>query len=185
MTEIREEAQAVYANADLLHSKEDIEAAMDRMAAQITARLKDSNPLVLCVMTGGLISAGGLLHRLDFPLQIDYVHASRYRGETRGSELHWIARPSHALQDRVVLLMDDILDEGITLAAIVNECKAMGAAAVYTAVLVEKLHDRKGDLKQADFSGLTVPDRYVFGYGMDYKGYLRNAPGIFAVADSQ
>ncbi|MFA7095080.1 MAG: hypoxanthine-guanine phosphoribosyltransferase [Gammaproteobacteria bacterium] len=176
-----EHVHAVYAQADVLYRAEEVEAALDRMAAEITRVLKDSNPLVIGVMTGGMIPAGRILPRLDFPLEIDYLHATRYCGETRGGKLHWIARPQTPLRDRVVLIVDDILDEGLTLAAILEECRAEGAKAVYSAVLVEKLHDRKAKGAHADFVGLQVVDRYVFGYGMDYKGYLRNAPGIYAV----
>lgn len=161
-----------------------METALDRMADEITASLKDSDPLVLCVMTGGIVAAGKLLTRLNFPLQLDYMHATRYRGATEGGALHWLARPATPLQGRVVLVVDDILDEGWTLAAILEECKTQGASAVYSAVLVDKMRDRKNAL-QADFVGLKVADRYVFGYGMDYYTYLRNAPGIFAVKDSE
>lgn len=118
----------VYARADRIYSQQDIEAAYNRMAAQITARLSDSNPLVLCVMVGGLIPAGQLLPRLDFPLQIDYIHATRYQGKTQGGQLHWIVRPTYSLQDRVVLLIDDILDEGVTLKALCEACADAGAA---------------------------------------------------------
>lgn len=171
----------MYAQADVLYRAEEVEAALDRMAVEITQAIRESDPVVLCVMTGGLIPMGKLLTRLDFPVQIDYLHATRYCGETRGGELHWIARPQTPLRDRVVLVVDDILDEGLTLAAILRQCRAEGAKEVYCAVLVEKLHDRKAKGIKADFIGLQVQDRYVFGYGMDYKGYLRNAPGIFAV----
>lgn len=172
----------VYARADRIYSKHDIEAAYDRMAAQITARLSDSNPLVLCVMVGGLIPAGQLLPRLDFPLQIDYLHATRYQGKTQGGQLHWIVRPTYSLQDRVVLLIDDILDEGVTLKALCEACAEAGAREVLTAVLLDKVHERKSGLV-ATFKGLDVEDRYVFGCGMDYQGYLRNVPGIYAIAE--
>jgi hypoxanthine phosphoribosyltransferase len=175
------QAFEAYRTADLLHPKQAVEAALDRMAAQITAQLADSNPLLLCVLTGGIIPTGQLTTRLDFPLQLDYLHATRYRGATRGGELNWIAHPSISLRDRVVLVIDDILDEGTTLAAIIEHCRDEGASQVYSAVLVDKLHDRKHHHMKADFTGLEVPDRYVFGYGMDYKDYLRNAPGIYAV----
>jgi len=174
------EAFAAYAEADQLYTAQQVEQALERMAQEITGKLRDSNPLVLCVMLGGMIPAGRLLGRLEFPLQLDYIHATRYRGKTSGGELHWIARPSAPLEGRVVLVIDDILDEGITLAAIVGECKAQGAREVYTAVLVDKKHDRKEGMA-ATFTGLEVDDRYVFGCGMDYKGYLRNIPGIYAV----
>lgn len=176
-----QQAFEAYRTADLLHSQQAVEAALDRMAAQITARLADSNPLLLCVLTGGIIPTGHLTTRLDFPLQLDYLHATRYRGATSGGELNWIAHPSISLRDRVVLVIDDILDEGATLAAIVDHCRGEGAREVYSAVLVDKLHDRKYHNVKADFTGLEVPDRYVFGCGMDYQDYLRNAPGIYAV----
>jgi hypoxanthine phosphoribosyltransferase len=178
-----EQAQLAYQNAELIHDEATVEAALDRMAEEITARIKDTNPLVLGVMLGGLIPTGKLLTRLDFPLQLDYLHATRYRGETRGGELHWIAHTRVPMRDRVVLVIDDILDEGATLAAILQHCRDEGAREVIGAVLVNKLHDRKAPDAHADIIGLEVDDRYVFGYGMDYKGFLRNAPGIFAARE--
>jgi hypoxanthine phosphoribosyltransferase len=153
------------------------------MAQQITASLAGHNPVLLCVLNGALIPMGYLLTRLAFPLRQDYIHATRYRGETHGADLHWIARPTTPLQGQRVLVVDDILDEGITLAEIVRYCQAAGARSVQTVVLVQKQHS-KGDACKADFVGLQVPDRYVFGYGMDYKGFLRNTPGIYAVEET-
>lgn len=175
-----DQALDVYAHAECLYDQAAVEAALTRMAGEIAARLKGSNPLLLCTMTGGVVVTGHLLTRLNFPLQIDYLHATRYGSGTQGGELQWNARPAAVLRDRVVLVVDDILDEGNTLAAILAYCKKEGAREVYSAVLADKLHDRRCDVR-ADFVGLTVPDRYVFGYGMDYKNYWRNAPGIFAV----
>lgn len=177
-----EQALEVYRAAECLHDATAVDAGVDRLAAAITAELHGANPLVIAVLHGGLIPTGLLLPRLDFPLQVDYLHATRYRGETRGGELHWRAHPHVALEGRTVLLVDDIYDEGHTLAAIHHYCVEAGAARVYGAVLVDKRHDRKADYRP-EFTGLEVPDRYVFGYGMDYKDYLRNAPGIFAVKE--
>jgi hypoxanthine phosphoribosyltransferase len=179
-SEYLEESKQVMQEADLLHGREEVEAAFDKMAAEITAALANKNPLVLCVMTGGVIPAGMLLPRLDFPLMTDYIHATRYGHKTEGGSLDWIVKPHKPHKDRVVLLVDDIFDEGLTLEAIVHDCKEAGAAEVYTAVLVEKIRSRLTELK-VDFVGLQVVDRYLFGYGMDYKGYLRNAAGIYAV----
>ena len=178
----RDELLAVYETADLLHSPQAVDAALDKLAAELKAEVGDSNPLLLCIMTGGIVPAGLLLPRLDFPLQVDYLHASRYRGKTHGGELNWIVKPSSSLRGRVVVLIDDIHDEGLTLASIRHECKGAGASKVYSAVLINKIHDRKNNTS-ADFVGLDVEDRYVFGCGMDYKGYWRNAPGIYAVKE--
>lgn len=176
-----EEALAVQRDADLLYTAEQVAAAVDRMTAAITARLKGRDPLVLVVMSGALIPAGQLLVRLDFPFQIGYLHATRYQGATRGGALNWIARPSIPVKDRVVLIVDDIFDEGMTLKAILEDIRRCGAREIYSAVLVNKIHDRKVPGLSVDFVGLEVGDRYVFGCGMDYKEYLRNLPGIYAL----
>ncbi len=175
--------EQVYKNSSCLYTTQEVEAALDKMATGIHALLHDKNPIVMCVMIGGMVPMANLLLRLDFPLEVDYVHATRYRGEISGGELHWIVKPNHDVKGRTVLVVDDILDGGATLAAILAEVKAMGAEEVYSAVLVDKHHKRvEHGLQHADFVGLQVDDHYIFGYGMDYNEYLRNAPGIFVVA---
>lgn len=176
--------RSVLADADLLYSEQEVEQAFDQMAVRVTQQLEFEDPVCLCVMTGGLMPAAALLKRLHFPLKVDYVHATRYRGSTEGHELEWKATPNHSLKDRVVLVVDDILDGGVTLAHIIDFCYKQGAKQVLTAVLLEKRHSRLPDaLQTANFVGLYIEDRYVFGYGMDYHEYLRNMPGIYAVAD--
>lgn len=157
-----------------------LNAVLDDLAKKISTDLKNKNPVVLCVMTGGIIVTGHLLTRLSFPLQLDYVHATRYQGETSGGELNWIQEPSISLNDRHVLLLDDIFDEGITLLEIEKYCKDKGAAEVSSAVLVNKVHNRKVKLNPA-YVGIELEDRYLFGFGMDYKNYLRNVNAIHAV----
>jgi hypoxanthine phosphoribosyltransferase len=179
----QKEAADILVTADLLYSTEQIEQALDRLALEITGRLSGEDPIVLSVLNGALIPTGHLLTRLNFPLRQDYVHTTRYRGSTSGAELEWIGQPSTSLKGEAVLIVDDILDEGITLAAIVQACRDAGARAVFTVVLVEKRHDRSNGYK-ADFVGLRVEDRYVFGFGMDYKGYLRNLPAIYAAGEN-
>lgn len=154
------------------------------MAREITQRLAAANPLLVCIMTGGVVLFGKLLPRLQFPFEIDYVHATRYGRQLQGGQLHWHVGPSESPAGRVVVLVDDILDEGMTLAGIEARYRAEGASAVLKAALVVKHRPRAVDIS-ADFIGLEVPDRYVFGYGMDYKGYLRNAPGIYAEAEAR
>lgn len=173
----------VYEKSTCIFTKDDVEAALDRMAQDIHAKLYDKNPMLLCVMVGGFVSLGHLLTRLDFPLETNYVHATRYSGELTGGEIHWKVAPPESVKDRTVLIVDDILDGGLTLAAIIDRVKAMGAKEVLTAVLVDKHHKRvENGLLKADFVGLEIEDRYVFGYGLDYREYLRNAPGIYMVA---
>ena len=177
-----EEIKRAREEADCLADAATVEAALDRMAAEISARLADANPLVYAVMNGGLILAGRILPRLPFPLEVAYLHASRYGHALQGTLLDWRVRPTQDLRGRTVLVLDDILDEGHTLAAIIDYLKAEGAGEVLSAVLVHKAHDRKAyPGMRADFTGLDIADRFLFGCGMDYKGYWRNAPGIYAV----
>lgn len=178
----RHEALKILAEADCLHDEAEVVAALDHMGEAISARLSRLNPLVFVVMNGGIITAGQLLPRLPFPLQVSYLHATRYGDATTGQHLDWKVKPDAKLQGRTVLVIDDILDEGHTLAAILDYCREEGAAAALSAVLVNKRHHRKArpDLK-ADFVGLEVADRFLFGCGMDYRGYWRNTLAIYAV----
>lgn len=171
----------VLRSADRLHHEADVECALDRMAQEIEAELGGRMPVILGVMIGALIPLGKLLPRLQFPLEVDYIHATRYHRSTRGADLVWLARPQTSLRDRTVLVVDDILDEGRTLAGIIDECHEQGAREVLAAVLVNKHHARRFEGIEANFYGLDVEDRYVFGAGMDYKGYFRNLAGIYAV----
>jgi hypoxanthine phosphoribosyltransferase len=174
------EIDQIQQHAKCLYDEQQVEVALDSLASQISAKLKDSNPLVLCVINGGIITTGKLLPRLQFPLMLDSIHASRYRNQTTGSnEVHWLFTPTTPLKDRTLLLIDDILDEGHTLKALVDYCLQQGAVAVYSAVLLDKQLNKLKPI-QADFVGLSVENHYLFGYGMDYKGYLRNAVGIYA-----
>lgn len=184
MTLTDETLRQIRDEAEMLHGPEAVTGALDRMADEITAALDGTLPIVICVLNGGIIPTGHLLTRLAFPLETDYLHATRYRGKTTGDrEIVWLCKPHLNLQGRTVLLVDDILDEGHTLKAISGYCRDSGAAQVYTAVLVEKHHDRRVSGMTADFVGLAVEDRYVFGCGMDYKGYLRNLNGIFTLGE--
>ncbi|MCF7989715.1 MAG: hypoxanthine-guanine phosphoribosyltransferase [Thiohalocapsa sp.] len=175
--------RGVLERADRLVSRDAVEAAFDRIAAEINRDFADKDPLVLCVVTGGIVTAGILLPRLDFALRLDYLHATRYRGNTSGGSLEWRHRPSEAIRGEHVLVVDDIFDEGITMAEIVAACREDGAASVHSVVLVEKERERSTDYRP-DIIGLQVPDRYVMGYGLDYKSYFRNMPGIYAAADA-
>ena len=181
-----EEIRRAMAEADCLASPEQVNAALDRMAIAITSELAGQNPLLYCVMNGGLVVAGRLLPRLNFPLELAYLHVTRYGHELQGGELlDWHARPSRDPRDRTVLVIDDILDEGYTLQAICRHLAEQGAARVLSAVLVHKDHQRKARPgMRADFTGLDIADRFLFGCGMDYKGYWRNAPGIHALKGS-
>lgn len=179
-----EQAQRVYEKADCLHTTEEVSQAMDAVAAKVAQDLQDKNPLLLCVMVGGMLPAAWLIERLPFPVHVDYVHATRYRSGITGHSLEWVSRPRTSLRGRTVLIIDDVLDGGVTLAGIVEYCQEEQAQDVRTFVLADKIRSREpGAIETADYTALSVPNRYIFGCGLDYKEYWRNAPGIFAACD--
>lgn len=182
MMEMINKIQSILTEADCLYNFAEINEALDRMAKEITPKLKNKNPLILCVMTGALITTGHLVTRLPFPLEIDYIHATRYSGTTRGGDLHWLVEPRHNLKNRTVLIVDDIMDGGLTLSAIIDYCKQAKAKEIYSAVMVSKNRVREPGVHfEPDFVGLRTEDKYLFGFGLDYQEYLRNVPGIYYV----
>lgn len=175
----------VQAKATLLYSAVEIKSALDKMAADMQTELAFKNPIFLTVMNGGLFVASELCLRLNFPLQMDYIHATRYQGKVTGASIHWKHEPSLALENRTVVIIDDILDGGITLKAINDYCYGHGAHKVYTAVLMDKINARLPEgMAHADFTAILEPRTdYLYGFGLDYHDYLRNVPGIYAIAN--
>jgi len=174
----------VLARAERLHDRATIERAISRMAVRIRNDFAGDVPLYLTVMQGGLPFAGQLALELGargLDLEFDYLHATRYRSGTTGGEIAWKHRPVTPLRGRRVLLVDDIVDEGHTLAAVRAWCIGEGARDVRIAALAVKQHGRCVPGLCADYAGLDVPDRYVFGYGMDYHEQGRNLPAIYAL----
>lgn len=184
MTPILTNRQANYIlnEAEELVSATDIIKILHQLAAQITEKLSDQNPIVLCMMNGAVIFSGQLLPLLKFPLSFDYLHVTRYNNTTQGGRISWKMEPQQCLDGRVVLVLDDVLDEGITLASIQKKVMDSGAKAFYSAVLADKTIGKPKPF-QADFVGLTLPNRYVFGFGMDIQGAWRNLPAIYAIKD--
>lgn len=174
------EARTILAEADLLVTAEESALAVRRVAGDVTARLAESNPLVLAVMGGAVVFTGQLLPQLAFPLDFDYLHVTRYGDVTTGGNLRWVVEPRVAVAGRTVLVVDDILDEGVTMKAIVERLREQGASEVLSAVFAEKALGREKPI-HADFVGVRLPNRYVFGYGMDVKGAWRNLPAVYAV----
>jgi hypoxanthine phosphoribosyltransferase len=179
----REEARRLLEEAQLLCPAEQVERELDRLAREITQALGDDFPVVLSVMGGAAIFTGRLLPRLAFPLEFGAIEVTRYNNDIQGREITWRLPPRDNVRGRTVLVLDDILDEGITLAAIQRRLVEMGALKVYSAVFADKAIGRDKPIK-ADFVGVTVPNRYVFGFGMDAYGLWRNLPAIYALKDS-
>ena len=175
-------AWAFLEDSELIASADEVRSAVQRLAGEIERMLGERYPLVLAVMGGAVVFAGQMLPLLRFPLDFDYVHASRYGAMTRGSRIEWRVRPPALVRGRAVLVLDDILDHGETMNAIRNGLLELGAKSVHCAVLLEKiLQDKKPIVP--DFVGLRIPDRFVFGCGMDAKGFWRNLPEIRAMKE--
>ncbi len=175
-----QQARTQLEQAELICSADKVQAALQRVAREINAALADQHPLVLSVMGGAVVFSGQLLPLLDFPLEFDYLHVSRYGNGQQGGELHWKVAPRENVAGRVVLVLDDILDEGETLHAIRQRVMELGAAKFYSAVFADKENGKTKPI-HADFVGMELPDRFVFGYGMDIHGAWRNLPAIYAV----
>lgn len=179
-----EEAERVLKAADCLHDAAAVQRAYGRLASEIATQYANLDPLILCVMVGGLAPTVEITKRLGFTFELDYLHATRYRGATQGGGLVWKRQPdAKRIENRQVLVIDDILDEGHTLVAIRKALSEFHPASLRVAVLTEKLHQRRAAGATAEFIGLSVPDRYVFGCGMDYKEYWRQLPAIYAVSE--
>jgi hypoxanthine phosphoribosyltransferase len=175
------DALAALSTAKKVCSAEEIDRALARMAEEIDARFSGANPVVLAVMHGGVFAAVELCRRFSFPYEFDYVHATRYDGGLQGGELEWRMRPSGALAGRAVLVVDDVLDRGATLAAIAAELERIGVARQLTAALVVKRVAHGGHRPRVDVVGVEVDDVYVFGCGMDYRGYWRGLRALYAL----
>jgi hypoxanthine phosphoribosyltransferase len=176
----KDQAWQMLRDADLLFDENKVNRAVSRLAVEITAKLAESYPLVMPVMGGAVVFTGHLLPLLHFPLEFDYLHVTRYDGKTRGGEIQWKTKPHVDVRGRAVLVLDDILDEGNTLAAIRDHMLEAGVAAFHSAVFADKDIGREKPIR-ADFVGLTVPNRYVFGFGMDAQEFWRNLPAIYAL----
>jgi len=190
MTDLFDEAASVLDNAELIYSTNQVITALDTLAHDINSAidnysLNNKPVLVISVMNGGMVLTGHLLTRFLFPLQVDFIHATRYRNKTQGSDLQWKTKPHNSLAGRTLVIVDDILDEGYTLDAVVKYCEDEGAEKIFSVVLVDKKHNRRKPGVNCDFIGLEVDDKYVFGFGMDYKGYHRNLDGIYALSSEE
>ncbi len=183
MTIPNKDLEEILNNSECLITETRIASAYEKLAAVLNIHYANLNPIVLVVLNGGLIPAGQLLTRLAFFHRMDYIHATRYKDNKGTNDLTWKARPELDLTNEHVLLIDDIFDEGVTLKCIVDELKKDNPASLKTCVLLDKKHDRKVKDFTADFIGTTVEDRFIYGCGMDYHGYLRHLPGIYALTE--
>ncbi|GAB2860012.1 hypoxanthine-guanine phosphoribosyltransferase [Pseudoduganella ginsengisoli] len=177
-------ARALLESAEEIFDKATVDASVTRMADELNARFNNTDnqefPLVLGVMGGAVVFTGNLLPQLTFPLEFDYIHVSRYGDEDKGGQVVWKVIPRSNVAGRTVIVLDDILDEGETLAHVKERLLEMGAAEVILAVFADKAIGKTKPVKP-DLVGITIPNRFVVGFGMDAYGYWRNLPGLWAI----
>jgi hypoxanthine phosphoribosyltransferase len=180
-------ARELLARAEELVSADTVQAAVRNVAEVLNQRFDTDDtgafPLVLGVMGGAVVFTGHLLPQLTFPLEFDYIHVTRYGDLDRGGEVVWKVIPRQNVAGRTIIVVDDILDEGETLAHVKQRLLDMGAADVILAVFADKELGRQKPV-QADIVGLTIPNKFVVGFGMDAHGYWRNLPGLWVIKDA-
>ena len=177
------ELQQIKQNSDLIYSQEQIAVAVEKMASLLEAKIDNKNAILICVMNGGITLSADLSRKLACDVRFDYLQVARYRDKTVGGSLHWLKEPQTSLEGQTVVLVDDIYDEGYTMEELVSYCEKHGASEVITAVLLYKQKTSPQVGNRPDIYGLEVTDRYVYGYGMDYKGHMRNLPAIYAISE--
>ena len=177
-----QQALDIHHQAEQLFSPEQVDLAIAEMAQKLTPDFKDDFPLMLCVMNGGLYLTGQLMRHWEFPLTVDYVHATRYRLSTLGRDVLWKAYPQNSLKDRHVIIVDDIFDQGYTLEEVKAYCLKQGAKKITSLFLIRKSHQRKKADIEADHVALECEDLYVYGSGMDLHSHFRNLSGVYAIA---
>ncbi len=177
--------RAILDRSTPLVSREEVQEAVSRMAVEINEYYGDTPLVLLIVMTGAVLPAAWLSARLEMPLEMDFVHASRYSGTTEGGEIDFRVPPRLNLQDQDVLIVDDIYDIGLTLEMIENYCRSRSARSVESAVLVRKIHDRPTTGRLPRFIGLDVEDKYIFGCGMDAYEHWRHLDEIRALEEGE
>ena len=183
---LKDELTAIISSAKLLVAPESVIECIDKLALELTKVYQGKNPVCLVLMNGGLVFAGQLLPKLSFLMHVEYCHPTRYGEGISGGEINWKVSPPESIKQRDVLILDDIYDEGHTLASTIQKCKTIGAKSVGVAVLVSKKHDRKIPLDASTiYCGFEIPDKFVFGYGLDYKGYFRNCNCIYELGDEK
>jgi len=170
-------------NADCVITKHEISTAIDEVSRKLTEDIGSQVPIFLSVMKGGLVLTAELMQRMQMPMELDYIHIDRYRNKTQGNELRWHKEPDIDLTNRLVIVIDDIFDEGHTLQAVLDYCKQSNAGKVISVVLLKKQLQQKHIELEPDYVCVNVVDRYVFGCGMDYKGFWRNLDAVYAVSE--
>ena len=179
------DTEEILATSKCLMKQNEVEKLMRAMAKEIEIKLGDLNLVILTIMSGGLVPTGIFMKYFQSACELDYIHLTRYENQTTGGKIKWHRQPQKIVQDRNILLIDDILDQGITLETAMHECYNQGAKSVHTAVMVKKNIPCRSGIQNSDFYAFELPEEYLFGSGLDYKGYFRNLDGIYSLSKNR
>ena len=172
--------QAILSRSQLIYTHEEIVSAIDLLAEKLNRKFNNKKVLLLPVLTGAIPFVGMLLPRLSFAIEVNYFHVSRYQNNVGTHQIKITHQPSpESVFNQEVLVVDDILDEGITLKLINEHLMTIKPKSITNVVLFEKQLDIKKEIS-AHYVGLVVPDAYVFGFGLDFNGAGRNIPDLYA-----
>jgi hypoxanthine phosphoribosyltransferase len=172
--------QSILKESSVLYSNREIHLAIKKIAEEINRDIQSDVLYVLTVMNGGLYFSAHLIPLLKHTIYHDYIHATRYGNKAHGGLLHWIKEPEDTIEGKNILIIDDILDEGITLSEIISKCKKMGANNIFYTALFNKLTDKEKSILPG-YHVLNVPNKFVFGFGLDYKGFGRALPDLHII----
>ncbi len=161
----------------VLVDEEVIERRLDSMAKEIEADFPAGPILVIILLKGALVFAADLLRRIPRELSIECLNVASYQGLESSGTVDFLDRHFPEVKGKHILLLDDILDTGRTLAAVAKRLEEEGAAAVHTGVLLAKDKKRAEEV-EADYVGFEIGDEFVVGYGLDYNGKYRNLPYV-------
>lgn len=163
---------------DILFTPDEIKAKVQELGRQITAEYRGSRLLVVGILKGAFVFMADLIREIDIPLEIDFMDVSSYGTSTVSSgEVRIIKDLDYSIQSKHILLVEDIIDTGLTLKYITSILEKREPASIKICCMLDKPSRRKADIKP-DYCGYTVEDRFIVGYGLDYGERYREYPAI-------
>lgn len=168
----------------LLFTRDEIEATVKRLAAEIRWDYCDKHPILIGVLKGSFMFMADLIRLLDFPLEVDFIWLSSYGGRKTSGRIKLVQGVQSKIKDRHVLVIEDIIDTGLTTAFVLDYLKRRRPASLRLCTLTEKPARRKVPVN-IDYLGLTVPNRFIVGYGIDWNERFRYLDSIYAIEEGQ
>jgi hypoxanthine phosphoribosyltransferase len=164
-------------------SSDDIQVAVQRMADEINRDYKDKSPLFLAILNGSFVFAADLVRKITIPCEISFVKLSSYSGTSSTNEVREMIGLTEDISGRHVIILEDIVDSGITLDFLIQDLEKMNPADIKIACFTFKPDAFKKSFR-IDYLGVSIPNDFIVGYGLDYDGFGRNLPDIYKIVSS-